>query len=191
MILNSLLSSLILFGSFSIRTSNIQPNPDDYEISLGMRDDVFYMNRQLERELGVYYIDDIVWFLYDKNNLYVKPEYFNKQSKGIAYLKLDCRYKLNTGWGYGITFRTIEDAKINEGLEALFSMGYNKKRTYKNMTLEVAFDGYYGYDSFEYEELFKIAYKVSKNINVYNEGEVYSLKGKTFYKVKVGLEIIL
>ncbi len=191
MVLNSLFSSLILFGSFSVRTPNIQPNPDDYEISLGIKNEVLLMSHQLERELGVHYIDDIAWILYDKDIMYIKSEYFNKQSKGIAYLKLDCRYKPNTSWGYGITFRTGEDAKINGGWDSLFSMGYNKKTTYKNITLEAAFGGYYSRDFFEYEELFKIAYKISKNINVYNEGEIYRLKGKTFYNAKVGIEIIL
>ncbi len=57
--------------------------------------------------------------------------------------------------------------------------------------MEAAFGGYYSRDFFEYEELFKIAYKISKNINVYNEGEIYRLKGKTFYNAKVGIKIIL
>ena len=37
MMLNSLLSGVILFTSFAMRTPNVQPNPDDYEFSIGLR----------------------------------------------------------------------------------------------------------------------------------------------------------
>ena len=36
MILDSLLTGVMLFSSFSIRDANIQPNPDDYEVSIGL-----------------------------------------------------------------------------------------------------------------------------------------------------------
>ena len=75
MILESILSGLVLFGSFSLRTPNIQPNLDDYEISIGIKDPNFYINRQWERELGEYYIDDEVWFEYSPAMLYIKPQY--------------------------------------------------------------------------------------------------------------------
>ena len=35
MILDSLLAGVMLFSSFALRTPNVQPNPDDYEISIG------------------------------------------------------------------------------------------------------------------------------------------------------------
>ena len=39
MILDSLLAGTILFTSFAMRTPNVQPNPDDYELSLGIAKD--------------------------------------------------------------------------------------------------------------------------------------------------------
>ena len=36
MILDSLLAGVMLFSSFAIRTPNVQPNPDDYEVSVGL-----------------------------------------------------------------------------------------------------------------------------------------------------------
>ena len=33
MILDSLLIGMILFSSFAMRTPNVQPNPDDYELN--------------------------------------------------------------------------------------------------------------------------------------------------------------
>ena len=63
MALDSLLIGLTLFGSVAVRTPNVQPNPDDYEISIGASQDNFYINRQWERELGTEYIDDSFWFI--------------------------------------------------------------------------------------------------------------------------------
>jgi hypothetical protein len=62
MILDSLLTGVMLFSSFAIRTPNVQPNPDDYEVSVGVSHPNYYINRQWERELGEPYIDDLVWF---------------------------------------------------------------------------------------------------------------------------------
>ena len=36
MVLDSLLAGVMLFSSFAARTPNTQPNPDDYEVSLGV-----------------------------------------------------------------------------------------------------------------------------------------------------------
>ena len=33
--LDSLLAGVMLFSSFAVRTPNVQPNPDDYEVSIG------------------------------------------------------------------------------------------------------------------------------------------------------------
>ena len=44
MILNSLFSGIILFTSFAMRTPNVQPNPDDYEFSLGISNENYYPN---------------------------------------------------------------------------------------------------------------------------------------------------
>ena len=197
MILNSLFSGLILFGSYSIRTPNVQPNPDDYEVSVGVESSNFYVNRQWERELGKLYTDDIIWLLYNKNRLYLKPEYFNKESRGVTYLKLDYRYmREETGWSYGLTTRTIDGADISGGWETLYSLGYKKVKKTGNVEVEVSFNGYYG-ESFEYEDIFKVTYILSKNTRLYNSGEFYKLKrvssvdDVTFYKAKIGIEIIL
>ena len=77
MVLDSLLAGVMLFSSFAMRTPNVQPNPDDYEVSIGVSHDNFYVNRQWERELGTKYIDDLFWIKID-NGIYFKPEYMNK-----------------------------------------------------------------------------------------------------------------
>ena len=77
MILDSLLAGVMLFSSFAARTPNVQPNPDDYEVSIGLSTTNLYINRQWERELGEFYVDDLVWAKLE-NGVYFKPEYMNK-----------------------------------------------------------------------------------------------------------------
>ena len=86
--LDSLLAGVMLFSSLAVRTPNTQPNPDDYEVSIGVSHPAYHFNRQWERELGTKYIDDLFWVKYD-DWLYFKPEYMNKESKNVKYAKLD------------------------------------------------------------------------------------------------------
>lgn len=60
--LDSLLAGVMLFSSFSIRDANVQPNPDDYEVSIGISHSDYFINRQWERELGSRY-DDVHVYL--------------------------------------------------------------------------------------------------------------------------------
>ena len=84
--INTFLSGIVLFGSLAFRSPNVQPNPDDYEVSIGFQNDHYYFNRQWERELGEKYIDDLFWAKLD-NGFYFKPEYMNKESRNVKYLK--------------------------------------------------------------------------------------------------------
>ena len=45
MVLDSLLAGVMLFTSFAARTPNVQPNPDDYEVSIGISKDNFYIDK--------------------------------------------------------------------------------------------------------------------------------------------------
>jgi len=197
MVLDSLLAGVMLFSSFAARTPNAQPNPDDYEVSVGISNDNFYLNRQWERELGEFYIDDLFWYKYD-NGIYFKPEYLNKESQDVRYLKVDARRSIK-GLSFGITSRSIDDDIIGSGFETFVSFGMSKKKTYYNDKIEVdvSFDGYFppsqedGRDTFEYEDKFKVSYKLTEKIRLYNVGEISKLQGNEFYKAKVGVEISL
>ena len=61
MVLDALLTGVMLFSSFAMRDANIQPNPDDYEISMGISHPNYFINRQWERELGTQYNDVHIW----------------------------------------------------------------------------------------------------------------------------------
>ena len=195
MVLDSLLVGVMLFSSFAIRTPNVQPNPDDYEVSIGLNHPNYYINRQWERELGGKYIDDLVWAKLEGAGAYFKPEYMNKASQDVKYLKMDWRrtYKYIT---YGFTTRSTNN---NLSLyETFASIGISRKKTYGDkVDVEVTFDGYLPPDevgdntTFEYEDKFKVSYKMTERVRLYNLGEVSKLKGKSYYKGKIGIEITL
>ena len=194
MILDSLLAGVMLFSSFAMRTPNVQPNPDDYELSIGVTHKYFHINRQWERELGKKYVDDLLWLKFD-DGAYFKPEYMNKQSQGVKYLKLDWRREWK-GATFGFTTRSTTD-KLNE-YETFGSVGLSKKKKYWDaVDVEIFFDGYFPPENdtddmtFEYENKFKVSWKLTDKVRLYNLGEVAKLKGKDYYKAKVGVEVSL
>jgi len=196
MILDSLLAGVMLFSSFAVRTPNVQPNPDDYEVSIGISHKNFYVNRQWERELGEFYLDDLVWAKLD-NGVYFKPEYMNKESQGVKYLKMDWRNKWKD-WSYGFTSRNDNENVFSKDFETFFSFGMSKKKKYfdDRVEIEATFDGYLPPDdegntelnNFEFEDKFKVSWKLTNKIRLYNLGEISKLQGKEFYKGKIGLE---
>ena len=194
MILDSLLAGVMLFSSFAARTSNVQPNPDDYEVSIGFSHENYHINRQWERELGSFYVDDLLWLKFD-NVLYFKPEYMNKESRSVKYLKIDSRRSWGD-WSFGFTSRNDDDNVLSKNFVTFASFGVSKKKKYYNDKIEVdiSFDGYFppseedGRDTFEYEDKFKISYQITKKFRVYNLGEISKLQGNEFYKAKIGFE---
>ena len=194
MILDSLLVGVMLFSSFAIRTPNVEPNPDDYEVSVGVSHSNYYINRQWERELGNKYIDDLAWAKLEGAGVYFKPEYMNKNSRGIKYVKMDWR---KTWLDMSAGFTTRSTTKYLDEYETFISVGMSKKKTYGDIEIEVTFDGYFPPDengentTFEFEDKFKLSWKLSDRVRLYNLGEVFKLKGQQFYKAKVGIEVSL
>ena len=192
--LDSLLAGVMLFSSFAARTPNVQPNPDDYEVSIGLSHDNFHINRQWERELGEPYVDDLIWLKLD-NQIYFKPEYMNKQSRDVKYLKIDWRSKWKD-WSFGFTSRNDNNNLWSQNFETFVSFGMSKKKKYLDdkIEVEITFDGYFppnqekDRDTFEFEDKFKISWKLTDKIRIYNLGEVSKLQGKEFYKAKIGFE---
>ncbi len=189
--LDSLLAGLMLFSSFSIRDANVQPNPDDYEVSIGLSHPNYFINRQWERELGAQYDDVHIWAKIE-DGLYFKPEYFDKESDNVKYLKLDWRQTfIGATWGF-TTRSTDETLKL---YETFASIGWNKKKKYgEKVDVELSFDGYLPPDesgentTFEFENKFKISWKLTDKIRLYNLGEVSQLKGESNYQAKIGFE---
>ena len=192
--LDSLLAGLMLFSSFSVRDANIQPNPDDYEVSIGISHPNYFINRQWERELGTRYDDVHIWAKIE-DGIYFKPEYFDKESDNVKYLKLDWRQTfIGATWGF-TTRSTNESLK---SYETFASIGWNKKKKYgENVDVELSFDGYLPPDesgentTFEFENKFKVSWKLTDKIRLYNLGEISQLKGESNYQAKIGIEVSL
>ncbi len=182
----------MLFTSFAMRTPNVQPNPDDYEFSIGIDNKYFHINRQWERELGEPYTDDLIWAKLDANGVYFKPEYMNKESHKVKYLKIDWR-RTWVGATWGFTTRSTNDAL--DVYETFLSVGTSKEKKFGKWTIKATFDGYLPPDemgdtkleNFEFEDKFNIEYKLSEKVSIYNMGEVYQIKGSDFYKAKIGI----
>ena len=73
----------------------------------------------------------------------------------------------------------------------------SKKKTYwDKVEVEATFDGYLPPDengentTFEFEDKFKVSWKLTDKLRLYNLGEVSKLKGKQFYKGKIGMEYV-
>tara|TARA_R100000005_G_C4995791_1_gene202681 strand:+ start:2238 stop:2813 length:576 start_codon:yes stop_codon:yes gene_type:complete len=188
--MNGLLSGLVLFSSFAMRTPNDITIPkDDYEVSIGMRNETIYIKRDWERELGENYIDDEMWFEWKPKNLYFKPQYVNKTSRDLKYGKADVRYR-NGDYSVGYT-GLYSDDKFESGL----SVGAQKKKQINGrLSMEAKFDGYWfrdeltGYDRFDWEEDVRINYKLNENVTISNIFDYNDVKGVKHYKFKVGVE---
>ena len=192
--LDSLLVGLMLFGSFSVRDANIQPNPDDYEFSVGISHPNYFINRQWERELGSKYDDIHIWAKVE-DGVYFKPEYFDKESDNVKYLKLDWRQTF-IGVTWGFTTRSTDE--YLKTYETFASVGWNKNKKYGDkVDVELSFDGYLPPDesgentTFEFENKFKLSWKLTDKIRLYNLGEGSQLKGESNYQAKIGIEVSL
>ena len=194
MVLDTLLTGVMLFSSFAMRDANIQPNPDDYEVSIGLSHPNYFFNQQWERELGSKYNDVHIWAKIE-DGIYFKPEYFDKESDNVKYLKLDWRQTfIGATWGF-TTRSTNESLK---SYETFASIGLNKKKKYgEKLDVELSFDVYLPPDesgentTFEFENKFKVSWKLTDKIRLYNLGEVSQLKGESNYQAKVGIEVTL
>ena len=188
--MNGLLSGLVLFSSFAMRTPNDITIPkDDYEVSIGMRNETLYVKRDWERELGENYIDDEVWFIWKPENFYFKPQYVNKTSRDLKYGKADIRYR-NGDYSVGYT-GLYSDDKFESGL----SVGIQKKKEINDrFSMEAKWDGYWfrdeltGYNRFDMEDYAQLNWKISDKLILTNIFDYNDIKGRKYYKFKIGVE---
>ena len=190
MILQGMLSSLVLFTSFAMRTPNdASITKDDYEVALGFKSENIYLKRDWERELGQSYIDDEIWFEWEPKNFYLKPQYVNKTSRDLKYGKADIRYR-NGDYSVGYTGMYADD-KFESGI----SVGVNKKKEINDrFSMEAKWDGYLfrneltGESRFDMEDYAKINWKINEKLTLTNIFDYNDVKGKKYYTFKVGVE---
>ena len=181
--------------SISVRTPNDDIHPLDYELSIKLDDNEgkfrYNLKRDWERELGEKYIDDEMWFTFEPNGipLYMKPQYVNKTSRDLKYSKLDTRYKKDW-FSLGHTALMSEDV-TEQGL----SVGiHNKWKVNGTLEFESKFDGYYFRDEvlnirrLDLEEYLALNWKINEKLTLSNILDYNDVKGKKYYKFKVGVE---
>ena len=123
--LKEIFLSSIISTSLSLKTSNDDTKPHDYEFMIQTEKKTdhysYYLKRDWERELGNKYIDSIIKFKYvTKKNIYTGLDLVDKESKNIDYLTLNAGYKFNNGLQSGISIKTTDDSSI------LASLSYDK-----------------------------------------------------------------
>ena len=190
MVVQGLLSSLIFFTSFSARTPNDETiKSDDYEITIGFKNESIYFKRDWERELNEKYVDDEIWFEWKPKNFYIKPQYVNKTSRDLQYGKTDIRYR--TG-DYSIGYTGLY---ADKAFESGLSLGVSKKKEINHtLSLEAKWDGYIfrsditGESRFDMEDYAKINYKINEHLTLTNIFDYNNVKGKKYYKFKIGVE---
>ena len=189
--MNTFLIGLTLFGSLSMRTPNdieFQDTPD-YELSIGVKNKNLFLNRQWERQDGLNYVDEEYWFKTEPGDFYFKPQYVNKTSRDLKYSKLDTRY-MKDWFSLGHTALMSEDV-TEQGL----SVGiHNKWLINGRLEFESKFDGYYFRDEvldvkrLDLEEYLALNWKINEKVTFSNILDYNDVKGKKYYKFKVGIE---
>ena len=122
----------------------------------------------------------------------------NKESQGVKYLKMDWRNKWKD-WSYGFTSRNDSENVFSRNFETFFSFGMSKKKKYfdDRVEVEATFDGYFPpgesgeNNTFEFEDKFKVSWKLTDKVRIYNMGEISKIQGKDYYKAKIGFEYSL
>jgi len=124
--------SSIISMSLSLKTSNDETKPHDYEfmIQTEKKNDnySYYIKRDWERELGEKYIDNVVKVKHiTQKNIYTGLDFINKESKNIDYLTLNAGYKFDIGVQSGLSIKTGKNHSV------LASISYDKDISGKNM----------------------------------------------------------
>ena len=99
--------------SFSVRTSNDDTKPLDYEVSVKLEDNdgrfKYLIKRDWERELGEKYIDDVIHMQHQVlGHLYYGIDYVNKESKDIDYITYNIGASIDF-FKAGVSFKEVDD----------------------------------------------------------------------------------
>ena len=84
--------------------------------------------------------------------------------------------------------------RVKKTAETPLSLRISLKYLDDKIEVEITFDGYFppneeeDRDTFEFEDKFKVSWKLTDKIRIYNLGEISRLQGKEFYKTKIGFE---
>ena len=117
--------STIISMSLSLKTSNDETKPYDYELMIqAQKDDKnlsYFIKRDWERELGEKYINNIFKIKYvNSNNIYYGLDLMDKESKDMEYSTINSGYKFPLGIQVGLSLKNEDD-----DLDALAHISYD------------------------------------------------------------------
>ena len=135
--LKELFLSTIISMSLSLKTSNDDTKPHDYEVMIQAekKSDSFsyFIKRDWERELGEKYIDNILKVKYvNLRNIYYGLDLIDKESKNIDYLTLNTGYRFPVGIQLGLS---AKNERSNISTLAHFSYDNTIKKNKTDYTL--------------------------------------------------------
>ena len=204
MIKNFLLIVFISFAlstewgtSFSVRTSNDDTQPLDYELSIKLEDTdgkfKYLIKRDWERELGEKYIDDVIHFQHQVfGHLYYGVDYVNKESKNIDYITGNLGATI--GWfKAGVSLKEVDD-KISPLLNLALSTKAEIKDLDNNPDISYIISISAKSDIGE-NNIFNIKSEVKKwltkrvNIFALYKHEYYNEKEDFQFKVGIGVKL--
>ena len=200
MIKNFLLIVFISFAlstewgtSVSVRTSNDDTQPLDYELSIKLEDTEgkfkYLLKRDWERELGEKYIDDVIHIQHQVlGYMYYGVDYVNKESKNIDYIT----YNIGATLDYfkaGVSFQN-EQPLLNLGFstKAIILDLDEKPDIEYNVSISVKSD-------ISENNIFNIKSEVKKwlteKVNIFGlyKHEYYNEKEDFQFKVGIGVKL--
>ena len=124
--LKEFLLSAIISSSLSIKSSNDETKPHDYDVMIKLEkneDNISYLIKKgWERELGNKYEDNIFRFNYvTDNSIYYGFDLVDNESKQIDYKTFNLGYKYDFGLQSGLSFKRQEKTTY------LAHISYSKK----------------------------------------------------------------
>ena len=95
------------------------------------------------RELGSFYVDDLLWLKFD-NVLYFKPEYMNKESRSVKYLKIDFQEEVGVIGLLGRYNRNDDDNVLSKNFVNIIIFRCIKRKILQTRKMvDISFDGYF------------------------------------------------
>ncbi len=189
MIKELLLSSIISF-SVSLRTPNDDTKPLDYEYSVKAEKNegkfTYYEKLDYERELGEKYIDFTGNYNYKfDNNLFLRLDYIEKNSKDIYYKSL------NLGWQHSSGFKIGLSTKYDEDYSYLANLGYNKKIKQDDLEYIVGLSIKSNLEDNVFNIKSEVKKWLSEKVNIFGlyKHEYYNEKEDFQFKVGLGVKL--
>jgi len=178
--------SSIISTSLSLKTSNDETKPNDYEFMIQTEKKTenysYYIKRDWERELGEKYVDNVIKIKHiTQKNIYTGIDLVNKESKNIDYLTINAGYNFNIGIQSGLSLKTGTNHSV------LASISYDKNISRESM--EYFFSSSMK-SNLKNDHIYNMNLDIKKwitdNINLFVSGKYVYFDKKDDFQFKIG-----